>query len=73
MPNGYRYQTELISEAEEKALASTLSNLPLKPFEFHRHLGNRRVVSFGLRYDYARRGVAKAEPPPRFLEELAMQ
>jgi hypothetical protein len=35
MPNGFRYQTELISEAEEKALASTLSNLSLKPFEFH--------------------------------------
>jgi hypothetical protein len=57
MPEGFRYEEDIISEADEAALAKSLATLDLKPFEFHGHLGNRRVTSFGLRYDYARRTV----------------
>ncbi len=57
MPSGFRYQDDIISEAEETALVASLGTLELKPFEFHGHVGNRRVTSFGLRYDYARRTV----------------
>ncbi len=45
-------------------------NLSLKPFEFHGYFGNRRVISFGFRYDYARRGVHQAEQAPSFLDAL---
>jgi alkylated DNA repair dioxygenase AlkB len=69
-PPGFRYQAELISEAEEQFLANELANLPLKPFEFHGHFGNRRVVSFGLRYDYGRGAVEPAQEPPAFLSSL---
>jgi hypothetical protein len=65
---GLRYQEELISEAEEHVLVDALNKLPLKPFEFHRYLGNRRVISSGLRYDYARREVELAGEPPPFLD-----
>lgn len=70
VPQGFGYMPELIDEAEEDELAIALGTLALKPFEFHGHLGNRRVVSFGLRYDYARRGVELSDPPPRFLDDL---
>ena len=70
IPKGLRHQAALISEVEEHTLAAALGNLPLKPFEFHGHLGNRRVASFGLRYDYARRGLELADSPPPFLEAL---
>jgi alkylated DNA repair dioxygenase AlkB len=70
VPEGLRYRPELITEAEEQALAAALGKLPLKPFEFHGYLGNRRVLSFGLRYDYSRRGVEWAEEPPPFLGAL---
>lgn len=70
MPPGLRHQAELISEAEEQVLAIALSNLPSKPFEFHGHFGNKRVASFGLRYDYGRRGVELAQDPPQFLDAL---
>jgi len=53
MPEGFRYQEDVISEAEEAALVASLATLELRPFEFHGHVGNRRVTSFGLRYDYA--------------------
>jgi hypothetical protein len=59
-PPGFRYQENVITEAAEAALVACLQTLDLKPFEFHGHLGNRRVISFGLRYDYSRRSVEAA-------------
>jgi hypothetical protein len=59
MPDGFCYEEDIISESDEAALIASLAVLELKPFEFHGHLGNRRVTSFGLHYDYARRTVAE--------------
>lgn len=70
MPQGFRYEEDIITGAEEIALAESLSKLELKPFEFHGHLGNRLVTSFGLRYDYTRRIVEAADDFPLFLREL---
>jgi alkylated DNA repair dioxygenase AlkB len=70
MPSGFRFQEDILTEAEEVSLVERLSTLELKPFQFHGHLGNRRVISFGLRYDYARRTVADADEFPSFLTEL---
>ncbi|MEG9432995.1 alpha-ketoglutarate-dependent dioxygenase AlkB [Terriglobus sp. ADX1] len=70
MPSGFRYEENIISKAEEASLAASLSKLELKPFEFHGHVGNRHVTSFGLRYDYATRRVERANPFPEFIEEL---
>jgi alkylated DNA repair dioxygenase AlkB len=47
-----------------------IESLQFKPFEFHGYLGNRRVVSFGWRYDYGGARLRKAEPAPEFLAPL---
>ncbi len=70
MPEGFRYEEDIITEAEEASLVVSLATLKLKPFEFHGHVGNRRVTSFGLRYDYARRTVEATDEFPSFLLEL---
>ncbi len=70
LPEGFRYHENIISEAEEAALAKSLAKLDLKPFEFHGHLGNRRVTSFGLRYDYARCAVNVTDGFPAFVADL---
>jgi alkylated DNA repair dioxygenase AlkB len=70
MPEGFRYQAEIISEEEEATLVAVLQTLDLKPFEFHGHAGNRRVASFGFRYDYGRQEVETADEPPAFLSDL---
>jgi alkylated DNA repair dioxygenase AlkB len=70
MPPGFRYHPDFITAQEEQAIAEALGKLPFKPFDFHGYQGNRRTVSFGLRYDYDRSGVAAAAPPPDFLEKL---
>jgi alkylated DNA repair dioxygenase AlkB len=69
-PAGFRYQEDVITEVEEAALVDWLQKLELKPFEFQGHLANRRVISFGLRYDYSRRTVEAANEFPPFLNEL---
>ncbi|TWB58588.1 alpha-ketoglutarate-dependent dioxygenase AlkB [Nitrospirillum viridazoti] len=69
-PPGFRYTPDLIDGEEERRLVAGIAALPLKPFEFHGYLANRRVVSFGYRYDYARRAVAAAPEVPAFLLDL---
>ncbi|MER9118843.1 alpha-ketoglutarate-dependent dioxygenase AlkB [Mesorhizobium sp. M0954] len=70
LPEGFRYQPELITPDEEAALASQLATLPFQPFDFYGHLANRRVVGFGQRYDYDRGEVVEAPPIPGFLLPL---
>jgi alkylated DNA repair dioxygenase AlkB len=67
---GFRYAPDFVSEPEQEGLVRWIETLPLKPFEFHGFTGNRRVASFGLRYDYARQTLAAAAPIPESLLEL---
>ena len=71
LPEGMRYQEELISVVEEEALSCFIAALPLKPFEFVGGLqGNRRVVSFGWRYDFSTHKVQQADDMPSALRDL---
>src|ERR1700731_4056023 len=73
IPPGFCYRQNVITEIEEAALLASLEKLELKPFEFHGHLGNRRVASFGLRYDFSRRSVERASDIPAFLGDLLVR
>jgi alkylated DNA repair dioxygenase AlkB len=70
LPEGLVYREGLIDAAEEAALAQAIAALPFKPFQFHGYEGNRRVVSFGWAYDFARQVLEPAEPIPNFLLPL---
>jgi alkylated DNA repair dioxygenase AlkB len=70
LPEGFRYQADLLTVDEEERLKRELAGLPFKPFDFHGYLANRQVVAFGFRYDYGRREVLEAEPLPSFLEPV---
>ena len=70
VPAGYRYEAELLTAAEEAALAHELGALAFEPFDFHGHLANRQVVSFGYSYDYGSRRMVDAAPLPAFLDPL---
>jgi alkylated DNA repair dioxygenase AlkB len=70
LPEGFLYQPDLITAGEETELLHQLGTLPFQPFDFHGHLANRRVVGFGLRYDYDRRAVVEAASIPDFLMPL---
>jgi alkylated DNA repair dioxygenase AlkB len=70
LPEGFKYQPELISPAQERELIRRIEPLPLKEFEFQGFLGKRRVVSFGWRYDFNDQDLQKADDIPEFLLPL---
>jgi alkylated DNA repair dioxygenase AlkB len=66
-PEGFRYQTDVLSLAQEVVLLHELAALDFQPFEFHGFIGRRRVVSFGWRYDFNGGGLQPTQPLPPFL------
>jgi alkylated DNA repair dioxygenase AlkB len=72
-PEGFAYRDDAIAPADEAALLAQFQALPFKPFEFHGYLGNRRVIAFGWRYDYAGRELRPSDPIPSFLLALRAQ
>src|SRR6201999_2680657 len=69
-PDGLRYAPDLISSAMEKGFVKTFETLAFKTFDFHGYHGNRRIVSYGYRYDYAGRTLRASDPMPDFLSPL---
>lgn len=70
LPQGFRYQPELIGPTLEGALLARVRSLPFREFEFHGYTGKRRVVSFGWHYDFSARHLRKADDIPVYLLEL---
>jgi alkylated DNA repair dioxygenase AlkB len=65
------YAEEFMSSGAEQALAKQIAALPLKPFEFVGGFrGNRRVVSFGWRYDFNSHKLDQTAAIPDFLLAL---
>ncbi len=70
VPAGFTYVPEAIPGQEQSALVRHFETLPFQPFAFHGYLGNRRIVSFGWRYDYAGRALRESDAIPEFLHPL---
>ena len=70
LPEGFRYEADLLSRDDERALLDQVRTLPFREFEFHGHLGKRRTVSYGWRYDFAAEALREAEEMPAFLLPL---
>jgi alkylated DNA repair dioxygenase AlkB len=71
LPEGMRYRDGVLSETQERSLAHYIGQLPLRPFEFAGGFkGNRRVLSFGWRYDYTLQKLTEAAPVPAELYEI---
>jgi hypothetical protein len=64
-PPGFRYQRELISEAEEASLAAAIAGIAFSEFEMRGVVARRRVAFFGESY-----AGAAAAPVPVFLFPL---
>jgi alkylated DNA repair dioxygenase AlkB len=69
-PAGWAYFPDALPAVQQDTLLPHLEALPFKPFEFHGYLGNRRIVSFGWRYDYAGRALRESDAIPEFLLPL---
>jgi alkylated DNA repair dioxygenase AlkB len=67
LPEGFRYEPEILSREMEAELVARFAELPFKEFEFHGYTGKRRVVSYGLKYDFAREALEERPSAPEFL------
>lgn len=72
-PEGFDYREGVVSADDERPLIEQFRELPFKPFDFHGFLGNRRVVSFGWRYDYSGGALRPSDDIPPFLLPLRQQ
>ena len=70
LPEGFVYRPELVAPEQEIELIEHFRELDFREFEFQGYLGKRRVVSFGLHYDFAERRVREAVELPGFLLPL---
>jgi alkylated DNA repair dioxygenase AlkB len=69
-PPGFLYQREAVEKRDEKHYVALFQGLPFQPFDFHGFKGNRRIVSYGWRYDYGVQRIRPAEALPAWLEPL---
>ena len=46
LPDGFRYQPNVVPASDEEALLDHIRALPFREFEFQGYTGKRRVVSF---------------------------
>jgi alkylated DNA repair dioxygenase AlkB len=67
LPEGFRYQAEVLSPQMETSLLESFRDLPFEEFQFHGYVGKRRVVSYGWQYDFAEARLRKTEDIPGFL------
>jgi alkylated DNA repair dioxygenase AlkB len=72
-PAGLRYSGSFIAEPVERELIGRIAALPLQRFQFGAFEGNRRIASFGFRYDYSLQRLTKAEPIPDWLMPVTRQ
>jgi alkylated DNA repair dioxygenase AlkB len=70
LPEGFAYRPDLISLEEESELLGHFPDLEFREFEFQNYRGKRRVVSFGLHYDFAQGKLQPAAEMPGFILPL---
>lgn len=70
MPPGFLYEAELVSRGRELEIVDHGRALPSRDFECRRHVGKRRVISFGCRCNFNDHALHEVEEMPPFLLPL---
>ena len=70
LPEGFLYQPDFLSEAEEADLIAIFRELPFQAFDFHGYTARRRVLEFGMEYDFATRRATPTQSFPEFLSPV---
>jgi alkylated DNA repair dioxygenase AlkB len=70
LPEGLLYQPDFLSSAEEADLIRIFRELPFQAFDFHGYTAKRRVLEFGLEYDFTTRRATPTQNFPEFLSSV---
>src|SRR5579885_3244731 len=52
LPEGFTYSPEFLNAEQERALLAQIESLPFRNFEFQGYKAKRRIVDFGIHYDF---------------------
>ncbi len=69
-PPGFCYREQFLAREQEAALVAAIEQLPFAQARYKEWTANRRVVSYGGRYDFSRHELLPEAPVPPFLREL---
>lgn len=67
---GLDYREDFVAPEEEAALFEQLQAMDLAPFRFQGWTGNRKIQSYGWRYEFEDASFQPAEPIPDWLQPL---
>ncbi|HET8667562.1 MAG TPA: alpha-ketoglutarate-dependent dioxygenase AlkB [Terriglobales bacterium] len=67
LPEGFIYQRDFLSDAEESELLRIVEGLDFAPFLFQGYTAKRRIVEYGFEYDFGTRKAAATRGIPEFL------
>jgi alkylated DNA repair dioxygenase AlkB len=67
LPEGFVYKPEFISRDEERALVAAIAQLDFAQVKMHGVIAKRRVVHFGMGYEYESAALGSAPAIPQFL------
>jgi alkylated DNA repair dioxygenase AlkB len=70
LPAGFLYAEDFVSAEHEAALLAEIGRLPFANARYKEWTANRRIVSYGGRYDFSASELLPAEPIPAFLVGL---
>ena len=70
LPEGFVYQPEFITRAEEAVFVGQIQALPLAEAKYKEYTARRRTVSYGGQYDYTLNKLGAAPSIPEFLLPL---
>ena len=62
-PPGFRYEAGFLSPADEADLLAQVSGLPFEAMRYKQYVAQRRIVSYGGRYDFDRNELQAAAAP----------
>jgi alkylated DNA repair dioxygenase AlkB len=70
LPDGFRYEEDFLAPAAEAELLAEIERLPFANARYKEWTANRRVVSYGGRYDFSASELLPAGPVPPFLVDM---
>ena len=70
LPEGFLYRQEFLSIKEEQALLKIFEEVKFKALNFQGYVAKRRVIEYGLAYDFRARRTNATEAIPDYLQGL---
>jgi alkylated DNA repair dioxygenase AlkB len=70
LPEGLLYQPDFLTEQEESELVQTFRALPFTNLDYHGYTARRRVLEFGLEYDFTTHKATPTKNFPDFLSSV---